>query len=307
MNKSIGFFLFLIICILPSGHLYAQTTADRNAKGKIIKWEPLSGKDNEVIFYLPQGFETATDGDYYLEKGGSSRVDKKLVVARYVNGVVLMTEYYEGDAKGIKKFFQGNEKISAGKKEEINGFEFEDFSGKIDRYFYRTQYFKIKNRLYIVKAIAKSEDNKIVRDFFSAVKLINGDKAVLPNVAKDVSELSLANIVEAENSSSGAENAIDSKDADRKALILYLPKPRFPRNAFGGRSSGQVRLKVLFSATGQISNVEVLESPSKEIAAAAVESIKKAKFLPAEKDGKAVSVYQIQSYGFNTETRITVL
>lgn len=299
MNKSIKFFLLIVILFAPVNYLYPQNTIDKAKKGKIVKWESLSGKDNEFIFYLPQGFETVVDGDFYLGKNATKRVDKKLVVARYINGVVLMTEYYEGDAKDLKDTLQEREKFTAGKSAQVNGFEFSEFSGRDEKYYYKTQYFRIKNRLYVIKTISKSEDDKIVKEFFSAVKLVGEGKAISPNVPKEITEIALSNIVESENVAADGEPAIDSKDADRKVLLLVLPRPKFPRNGAGARTGGQVKLKVLFSASGKITNVEVLESPSRETAAAAVEAMNKVKFIPAEKNGRLVSVYQTQGYNFS--------
>ena len=297
MNNLIKISPLILILLVQVSYISAQNTDDSLSKERIVKWEALNGKNNEFIFYMPQGYETVVDGGFYI--GGNSKVDKKLIVSRYINGVILLMEYYEGDAKQIQKYLQEKEKSPIGRNEEINGFDFKQFVGDDDGYFNKTQYFRNGNRLYIVKVLTKSVNNEIVKDFFESVKLINDNKVVSPNVTKDMKTITLSNISEREPSLLDDKNAIEAKTADRKPIILIFPRPRFPENELRSSNTGKVKLRVLYSSSGKIAEVEVLRSPSKALSEVAIEAAKKTKFLPAEKDGKLVSVYQTQEYSFD--------
>ncbi len=305
MKKFIqSIFLILIsVCFL-----FAQTSVDTSKSNKLIKWEPLNGKDNELIVYMPQGFEAIPDnGYYYLGPKGSGKIESKLLIYRYINGVILFLDYYIGDVKQIQKSLEKEEKSAPEKIGEINGFDFKQFTETGDEHYKKKQYYQIKDRLYILTAVAKSEDNEIIKDFFKSVLLVNDSKAVSPNIPKDIKNITLSGIEEKEMLKFDDAQVIDDKEADRPVIMLYLPRPKFSTDIIRGLSNGEVKIKALFSSSGKVTKVEVLSSPSKKLSEAAVEAIKKAKFLPAEKDGKLISVYVTKQYGFKTTTEFVVL
>lgn len=239
MNRSIKTLFFAAILFLQINMISAQIKTADSLKGKTVKWEVLSRKDNEFLLYMPQGYKTVSDGNFITGKPGvGGRVDRKLIVYRYINGVVLMMEYFEGDAKLIQKNLQEREKSTVEKSEIINGFEFEQFVGSSGNYSTKAQYFRIKNRLYILKAIAKSADNPIFEGFFKSVKLVENKKVVSPNVPANITAITLPNIVEQEADRIGDDAAIESKQADRKVIVLYSPRPKYPRGQLG-RSGGK--------------------------------------------------------------------
>ncbi len=308
MSKAVKISILLVVLSLLVSSLYSQNVSDKssNVKGKAVKWEALSGKNNEFIFYIPEGYITTADGDYY--KGGpiniGAHVEKELKVARYINGVVLMMEYYEGEAKQIQKRLEEQEKLTPLKSEEINGFQVKYFSENKDKQFFRTQHFQIKNRLYITKSISFSENNEITKVFFESIKIVNKNISIAPNVPKDTKIASPPVLIERESQMLDDSNAIVEKDADRKVIILKISRPKFPTDIIRNLSSGRFKIKILYSSSGKVTNVEVLESPSKELGKMAIESAKNTTFIPAEKDGRLVSVFKTQEYSFGTTTEI---
>ncbi|MBC7900252.1 MAG: TonB family protein [Saprospiraceae bacterium] len=305
MNKSIKVLFFSLVLILQVSAVSAQVKAVQPVAGKIVKWEVMGGKDNEFLIYIPQGYGTLSDGGFITGRPGiGGKVDRKLTVYRYINGVVLTMEYYEGDAKQIQKDMQDKEKSTADKSETINGFEFRQFVGNTENYFNKTQHFRIKNRLYVLKAIAKSADDPIVEGFFRSVKLIESEKVASPNVSADMTTFTLSDILEQSATKIGDDVIVKSEDADRKVIVLQTRRPKFPIEMVRNQSSGRLKLRVLYSSSGKISNVEVLESPSKQLEKMAIDAAKDTTFIPAEKDGRLVSVYKIQEYSFGTTTEI---
>lgn len=269
------------------------------AQSKPVIWEAMNGKNNEFVLSVPAGYLTAGDNDYYLGKPGvGAHVTKQLVIARYINRSVLLMEYYEGDSKDIQKILQEREKLTLDKEEMINGFQVKGFSAKSENPFNRVQHFLIKNRLYVVKAISSSENNQIVEAFFESVKLANQNNAVAPNAPSGTTTTSLPKLTEQEAIRLDDSKAISSNEADRKVLILKSARPKFTPEMRRGLGAGRLKLKVLFSSSGKVTNVEVLESPSKLLDKEAIETAKKTVFIPAEKDGKLVSVYKIIEHSF---------
>lgn len=301
MSKFNKIFLFLIVLIIwQVGSIYAQSAL----QGKPIKWEGVSGKNNEFIFYMPEGYITAARNEYYLGKASvGARVEKEIIVARQINGVVLISEYYQGKGKDIYKSLKEREKSSLEKDEVINNFQVARFFAKTEKGYRKTHYYVSEKGVYLLKAFAKSEDDRIMKSFFESVRLINQNGAVAPNAPTNAKTTSLIKLIEQEAVRLEDSAAIDSKEADRPVIILYSQPPRFSFEARRGISNARVKLKVLYSSSGKVSNVEVLEITSKLLEKEAVESAKKAVFIPAEKDGKLVSAYQTMEFSFGIETR----
>lgn len=269
------------------------------AQDKTVPWEAINGKNNEFALFMPAGYLNVGDGNYYIGRVGNGvHVSKQLIIARYINGNVLLLEYYEGNAKDIQKSLQEREKLIPVKDETINGFQVKSLSGKSENRFNRVQHFLNKNRLYVVKANSGSADDQIARAFFESVKLVNQNNIVAPNLPSGSMAASLPPLTEREPERLDDSKAISSNEGDRKLLILKSVRPKFSPEARRNVGSGRLRLKVLFSSSGKVTNVEVLESSFQLLNNEAIEAAKKTIFIPAEKDGKLISVYKIIEQSF---------
>lgn len=297
MNWIMKISLFAAIFACQFLFVFAQNTV--TTQGKIVKWEAMNSKNNEFIVFMPEGYLTAGNSDFYLGSyRNGAHVSKKLTVARYINGVVLIMEYYEGDAKDIQKYLLEREKLTPHKEEEINGFQVKHFNGKMGNHSTEIQHFLFKNRLYVVKAISKSENNRIAKIFFESVRLVNLNNTAAPNVPAGAASTTLSRIVEREPVLIDDANAISSNDADREPIVLRAFRPKFTPEMRRGLAEGRLKLKLLYSSSGKVTKVEVLQSPSKLLEKAAIEAAKDTIFIPAEKDGKLVSVYETIEHSF---------
>ena len=208
-----------------------------------------------------------------------------------------MMEYYEGDVRSNEKSLPATEK-SPGEKRQVNGFEMSQFDSASKGYETRKQYFRFKNRLYVILTISKTASDPIAEGFLKSLHLINGKDIVQPNLPTGAASLILKGITE--NDSAAADGTgIDADLADRKVIVIHSPRPKFPRGDISG-TDGKVKLKILYSAIGKVTDVEVIESPSKAFAKAAVEAVKNTAFIPAEKDGRPVSAYDVLEYSFTS-------
>jgi TonB family protein len=294
-------FLFLTLSLfLQCVVIYSQNAS----KDKFVKWEGLSGKNGEFMVFMPEGYLAASSGEMYLGKPpGAARVEKQLKVARHLNGVVLVMEYYQGNGKDIYKTLKEREKTTFEKEGEINGFQFAHFSAKDEKSYQKTHFYYSKKGLYLLKAISRAENDKILKGFFESVRLINQNNPVAPNAPQDAKSTSLPNVIEKIAIRLDDSMAIESKEADRKMIVLSQDYPNFSFDMRRGMGNVRVKLRVLYSSSGKVSDVKVLEISSKLLEREAVEAAKRAVFIPAEKDGKLVSVYQTIEYGFGIETR----
>ncbi|HZH31859.1 MAG TPA: energy transducer TonB [Pyrinomonadaceae bacterium] len=88
-------------------------------------------------------------------------------------------------------------------------------------------------------------------------------------------------------------------EVTRRVQIIHKPEPRYTERARRNGVTGTVRLRLVLSASGQVSNisaVNLLPDGLTEMAALAASHIK---FIPAIKDGRRVSQYVLIEYNFN--------
>lgn len=295
---------FLILLSVLAFWQVGLVSAQNDSQTNFLKWEKLSDENNEFMVFIPQGYLTTAQDEYYLGKPSEAALVKKLLkVARLINGVFLMLEYYQGNSKDIYETLKEREKSVLEKEEAINGYQIRRFSTKTDKLNQKTHYYFKGKSLYVLKSYAKTEDDKIVKSFFDSVRLVNQNNIVAPNAPKDAKNTSLLRIIEQEMPRLDDSAVIDSKDADRPLIILQYPRPRFSTETRRGIGNIRIKLKVLFSSSGKVSKVEVVQITSKLLEREAIETAKNIIFIPAEKDGKLVSVYQNIEYSFGIETR----
>lgn len=104
----------------------------------------------------------------------------------------------------------------------------------------------------------------------------------------------LARILE----SDAGEITYPPKEVDTKALIREQPEPNYTREARRAGVQGNVVLKVLLSANGEIARVRVVRPLPFGLTENAIRAACEIKFSPAMKGGTAVSQWIILQYPF---------
>lgn len=295
-------FFALLLTLAASGALTAQTN-DAAQTGK-VKWQGLSGKNDEFYFLIPEGFQSVADGDYYrmTKNGGRAQISEHRTLARYINGVVLMMEFYEGDVRDVLSGLIERQKGQPVKDESINGFQFKSYVEKTPEFVRETQYFTNNKRLYVLQTVAREENNRLARDFFESVRLVNQKQYAAPNAGANTNPGTVAALPEiVEKAPERVDDAQTlGEKPDRDVIMLYRPRARYDSKARQMGLSGTVKLRALFSSSGKITKVEVVSSPGRELNESALRAAQQIQFLPAEKDGKLVSTYKTIEYSFST-------
>ena len=81
--------------------------------------------------------------------------------------------------------------------------------------------------------------------------------------------------------------------------ITFKPVPAFTEGARKFQVSGVVRIRAIFAATGEVTNIVVVKGLPHGLTWRALDAAKKIKFEPAQKDGHVVSQYIVLEYYFN--------
>ncbi|HEX2639399.1 MAG TPA: energy transducer TonB [Pyrinomonadaceae bacterium] len=275
----------------------AQTAS---VAGKVAKWSPLAGKNNEFVVFMPEGYVSTGRADYYLGgRNNGVHIDRQVVVAKLVNTAILITEFYEGNAKLASTQLQEREKLELTGEESKEGFTARRFSPlTANNRMAVVQHFIIGGNLYVLKAYSPSDSDPVARAFFESVRIATKAGKLAPNAQPGATSTSLPQVREKEIERSGDDAAIPEKEADRKLIILSARGPRFSFDERRGAGALKFKLRALFSSSGKVTQVEVLESSSKVLNQKAIDAVKDTVFIPAEKDGKLVSVYRVLEYSF---------
>jgi TonB family protein len=91
----------------------------------------------------------------------------------------------------------------------------------------------------------------------------------------------------------------EAAEVTREARIIYKPEPGFTEQARKNNVRGEVRLRAVLSATGEVTNVVVVKGLPDGLTEKALAAARQIRFTPAEKDGHPVSQYVVLEYNFN--------
>ena len=84
-----------------------------------------------------------------------------------------------------------------------------------------------------------------------------------------------------------------------RARVLAKPEPQYTEEARRNAVSGSVVLRVVFSRTGEVTNIRALQSLPFGLTEKAIAAARMIRFRPATKDGRPVNVYMQLEYNFN--------
>jgi TonB family protein len=91
----------------------------------------------------------------------------------------------------------------------------------------------------------------------------------------------------------------DASDCVRLPRATYRPDPDYPEKARKKHHRGSVLMELIVDADGRPQDVRVSRGAAPELNTAAVECVKKWKFLPASRNGKAVATQINVEVSFN--------
>jgi TonB family protein len=96
----------------------------------------------------------------------------------------------------------------------------------------------------------------------------------------------------------------DEKDeiVAKKAEVIEMPEPEFPREEHLKNNSGKVKLEIALNSSGKASVLKVETNLPKEFVQSAREAVSKIKFKPAiHKNGREISIIRVIEYEFKSQ------
>jgi TonB family protein len=89
------------------------------------------------------------------------------------------------------------------------------------------------------------------------------------------------------------------KEVSSKARVISKPEPQYTEEARKNQITGTVVLRAVFTSSGQVTNISARSGLPYGLTERAIAAARQIKFIPAQKDGRAVSMYIQLEYNFN--------
>ena len=90
-----------------------------------------------------------------------------------------------------------------------------------------------------------------------------------------------------------------SSEVNARARVLSKPEPTYTETARKNQITGTVVLRAVFSSNGSVTNISTIRGLSDGLTERAISAAKQIKFVPAQKDGRPVSMWMQLEYNFN--------
>lgn len=97
----------------------------------------------------------------------------------------------------------------------------------------------------------------------------------------------------------GTDATFTNREVEQRARLLSKPEPHYTEEARRNQISGTVMLRVVFSSTGEVSQINALRTLPFGLTERAIAAARQIKFVPAMKGGRPVSVHMQLEYNFN--------
>jgi TonB family protein len=90
-----------------------------------------------------------------------------------------------------------------------------------------------------------------------------------------------------------------SPEVNERARVLSKPEPQYTEEARRNSITGTVILRVVFSRSGEVTNIRALQPLAGGLTEKAIAAARQIQFVPAKKNGQPVSMYMQLEYNFN--------
>jgi TonB family protein len=96
-----------------------------------------------------------------------------------------------------------------------------------------------------------------------------------------------------------SDRAYNPSDVTQRARVLFKPEPQYTEEARKNSITGTVILRVVFSRTGEVTNIRAMQSLQGGLTEKAIAAARQIRFVPATRNGQPVSMYMQLEYNFN--------
>jgi len=95
------------------------------------------------------------------------------------------------------------------------------------------------------------------------------------------------------------DRVYSSPEVTTRARVLSKPEPQYTEEARRNQITGTVILRVVFSRSGEVTNIRAIQTLSDGLTEKAIAAARRIRFVPATRNGQTVSMYMQLEYNFN--------
>lgn len=291
-----------LVCLILMLGLLMQISAARDLPDSVanpatshqLQWKTLTTKDQEFSILLPGEPTGIIKGHYNLGIDGVPIREERVVSSLYARTAYLVKMYETGSAKELFRtygdiFRLAKENVS---DVNVNGLEGKQYREKTKAIFHRILWIATKSRVYVIEVASRDETDPNIERFFSSLTFPKLGAGL--NTGNTIANLDALNNPDVVAPEIDHGPPLSESEVTHPAVIIYNPPPSFGHQ---GKNT-TIKLQLLFSSSGKITDVKVVERTPGAANDQAVAAAKFIIFLPAEKDGRLVSQYGVVSYNF---------
>jgi TonB family protein len=101
------------------------------------------------------------------------------------------------------------------------------------------------------------------------------------------------------NPDADADRVYMSPEVSTRPRVIAKPEPQYTEQARRDQVTGTVVLRVVFSSSGQVTNIQAVQKLGGGLTEKAIAAARQIRFLPAMRNGQPVSMYMQLEYNFN--------
>ena len=101
------------------------------------------------------------------------------------------------------------------------------------------------------------------------------------------------------NPNDDPDRVYPSSEVSERARVLAKPEPQYTEEARRNSITGTVILRVVFSRSGEVTNIRALQPLGGGLTEKAIAAARQIRFVPARRNGQPVSMYMQLEYNFN--------
>lgn len=301
-HKSKIVLMLLSLLAFSEASLFPNTNK-QPTRQVVSVWQGFKTKDGDFYILLPKRPSMSVNSNYILGRDGAA-IKSERVATAHENGAIFIVKMYEtSDTKKLLNLYPSVFHLSEAYEARditVNDFKGQQYFKKGDEYSQYIECVATKRRVYVLEAAARDAANPSIQRFLSSLKLGNKNTATNSNdsiVAETLSGVSPATSALEPNN----VQVFKESEVTHKAIALYRSNPHYSAVARSRRIQGKVTLGIVFSSSGEVTNIKVIKGLDGGLTENAIEATKSIVFLLAEKDGRAVSQYAEIDYNFDID------
>lgn len=212
-----------------------------------------------------------------------------IMLGAYADGAIYAIEVFENKRQNqsLADFIadQTTQTDAATQKQiSVNGVAGREYSSELSK----SLFFGTRLWLYSFRVMGMAGDDPRAQRFFSSISF--GEKPAGIAVSEGPGTPYHAETADA---------PLTGKEVERKVRLGMKPEPMYTEEARRNQVTGTVILKVVFSSSGNVTNIRTVTGLPFGLTESAIAAAKKIKFFPAMKDGHYVSMWIQLEYNFN--------